>query len=96
MSTGSTASIGIDALRPGTTYHWQARGVDPQGAASGWVEFLGVPPPAPPPSSGGGGGSVTTGGGCGGTIAARREGSLLWILGPLLAALALRRVRRAC
>lgn len=96
MSSGSLASVRIDALRPGTTYHWQARAVDPQGSASAWVEFLGVPPPAPPPSSGGGGGggSVTTGG-CGGTIAARREGSLLWILGPALAALALLRVRRA-
>jgi len=95
VSSGSQAGVTIDALRPGTTYHWQARAVDPQGAASGWVEFLGVPPPAPPPSSGGGGagGSVTTGG-CGGTIAARRERSLLWILGPALAALALLRVRR--
>jgi len=69
-SSGSLAAVRIDALRPGTTYHWQARAVDPQGAASAWVEFQGVPPPYTPPSSGGGsyggGGSVTTGG-CGAT-----------------------------
>ncbi len=70
MSSGSLAAVRIDALRPGTTYHWQARTVDPQGGASGWVEFKGIPPPASPPSSGGGysggSGSVTTGA-CGAT-----------------------------
>lgn len=103
LSSGSTASVRIDALRPGTTYRWQARCVDPQGAASSWIEFTGVPPPPPSSSSGGGssswggsgtggdssygGGSVTTGG-CATVTVSRGGRSPLGLLLPALVALA--------
>jgi hypothetical protein len=41
VSSGSQASVTVSGLTSSTSYHWQARAVDSQGAASGWVAFGG-------------------------------------------------------
>ena len=41
VSSGSVASVTVSSLMNSTGYHWQARAVDSQGAASGWIAFGG-------------------------------------------------------
>jgi len=41
VSSGSVASVTVAGLTNSPSYHWQARAVDSQGAASGWVAFGG-------------------------------------------------------
>jgi hypothetical protein len=59
LTNGSTASVSVPGLSDGVGYHWQARTVDNNGAASNWAPFAGNPetsadftvdttPPAPP------------------------------------------------
>src|SRR5262249_15127731 len=47
LATGSGASVTVSGLAPGTSYHWQARAVDNQGAASSWASFGGNAESAP-------------------------------------------------
>jgi PKD repeat protein len=39
LASGSLAAVTVPSLAPGTSYHWQARAVDNQGAASAWAPF---------------------------------------------------------
>ncbi|MGE5304048.1 MAG: Kelch repeat-containing protein, partial [Alphaproteobacteria bacterium] len=39
LTNGSTASVTVSGLTPGISYHWQARTVDNNGAASSFVSF---------------------------------------------------------
>jgi hypothetical protein len=39
VTDGGTASVVVDSLTPGTSYHWQARAIDEHGAASAWMSF---------------------------------------------------------
>lgn len=41
LASGSTAAVSVGSLVNGTSYHWQARAVDNNGAASAWVSFGG-------------------------------------------------------
>jgi predicted phage tail protein len=41
VANGSTASATVTSLLDGTSYHWQARAVDNNGAASAWMSFGG-------------------------------------------------------
>src|SRR5581483_11763720 len=41
LPSGSTASVTVMGLLDGTSYHWQARTMDNNGATSSWVSFGG-------------------------------------------------------
>jgi hypothetical protein len=41
IASGGVAAVTVAGLASGTGYHWQARTVDPSGAASAWVPFGG-------------------------------------------------------
>ena len=41
LASGSTASVTVGSLVNGTSYHWQARAVDNNGAAGAWASFGG-------------------------------------------------------
>jgi protein involved in ribonucleotide reduction len=41
VANGGTASVTVGSLVNGTTYHWQARAVDNNGAVSAWASFGG-------------------------------------------------------
>jgi MYXO-CTERM domain-containing protein len=92
VQSGQTARLTPVILTRGQSYHWQARTIDSDGAASPWIEYTGVTPSivTAPPSSGGGG----TGGGQNCSASVSASSGSPWVFGVLLGALLTLGIRR--